>query len=471
MRDLTEDCKQTKTPTCAARTNSQGRGGAGFLRDQRGQAVVFGALCLSGLMGAMALAVDVGNIRYKMVQLQTAADSAAVAAGLELGNCSDTVCSNMQTAAEKALIEDGITSSTVTPSVNQCTVSNSTGLAMIVNVAPCVLGTSDPNNGNAHMAEVVLTMPQNTIFGRLLGIPTMNLVARSEAGDAYINSSGGGNCIWTNGLYFNSSNGAFNLTGCGIYDNGPLQTDNGDSVTSTSTFLYYGSWSPNNCNSSCTWSLGDGETQPTHTTTAQADPLAGLTAPSQPAASTTASDTTPNNGTTLQPGYYSGGINLNSNVTVNLTPGLYYMNGSINVDSGATLECTTCTGGQGVTLYFTNGSFQPNSGSTVTLSAPTTDATNNAVTNMLIWQSSSNSSGMDMDASTTVTLNGVIYLPDATLTFNSGSGTTVNAGASSTAIDANQIWVDSGITVNVNGSSGLLGGAGGKTLGSFALAE
>ncbi len=441
------------------------------MRGESGQAVVFSAMCLTTLMGAMALAVDVGSIHYQQVQLQTAADSAAIAAGLELGNCSDAVCSNMQTAAEKALVEDGITSSTVTPQVNVCTLSATSGLGMIINVGPCMLGSSDPNKGNAHMAEVVLTEPQSTIFGALFGIRTFNLMARAEAGDAYVNSSGGGNCIWTNGLYFNSSNGAFNLTGCGIYDNGTLQTNSGDSVTSNSTFLYYGSWSPNNCNSSCTWTLGDSETQPTHTTTQQADPLASLAAPSQPAASSTASDTTPNSGTTLQPGYYANGINLNSNVSVNLAPGLYYMNGSINVDSGATLTCTGCTGGQGVTLYFVNGSFQPNSSATVTLSAPTTDATNNAVENMLIWQSSSNSSGMDMDASTTVTLNGIIYLPDATLTFNSGSGTTVNAGATSTAIDAEDIWIDSGITVNVNGSAGLLGGGSGQTLGSFALAE
>jgi Flp pilus assembly protein TadG len=459
----------------AVRVSSHGRGArigaASVLREQSGQAVVFAALCLSGLMGAMALAIDVGNLHYEQIQLQTAADSAAIAAGLELGTCSDAVCSTMETAAAKALTEDGITTSTITPTANQCSVSTSTGLAMIINVAPCVLGTSDPNNGNSHMAEVVLTKPESTMFGRILGIPTMNLVARAEAGDAYINSSAGGNCIWTNGLQFNSSNGAFNLTGCGIYDNGNLQTDNGDGVTSTSTFLYYGTWSPNNCNSSCTWTLGDSETQPTHTTTQQADPLASLGAPSQPAASTTASDTTPNSGTTLQPGYYANGINLNSNVSVDLAPGLYYMNGSINVDSGATLTCSGCTGGQGVTLYFENGSFQPNSSATVTLSAPTTDATNNAVANMLIWQSSSNSSGMDMDASTTVTLNGIIYLPDATLTLNSGSGTTINAAATSTAVDAQDIIVDSGVTFDVNGSAGLLGGSSGKTLGSFALAE
>ena len=173
-------------------------------------------------------------------------------------------------------------------------------------------------------------------------------------------------------------------------------------------------------------------------------------------------------------GYYGGGININSGVTVNFSPGLYYFNGSVNVSSGATLECTTCTGGKGVTLYFTSGSFQPNSGSTVTLSAPATGSTSNGdVANMLIWQSSTNSSGMDMDASTTVTLNGIIYLPDATLTLNSGSGTTINSGATSTAVDVKGLIVNSGVTFDINGSQALLGGgAPTQTLSSsFALAE
>jgi uncharacterized membrane protein len=39
------------------------------------------------LMSAMALALDLGYMQYQQVQLQTAADSAALAAGLELGNC------------------------------------------------------------------------------------------------------------------------------------------------------------------------------------------------------------------------------------------------------------------------------------------------------------------------------------------------------------------------------------------------
>jgi Flp pilus assembly protein TadG len=437
---------------------------SGIVSDESGQALVLAAVCMTVLMGVMALAVDVGYVHYRMSQLQTAADSAAIAAGLELGNCSDAVCANMKTAAAQALIEDGITSATLTPTSN-CTVSNSSSLAMVINVSPCVLGASDPNYGNAHIAEVVLTEPQKMFFGSILGIPKMNLVARAEAGDSYINTSNsGGNCIYVNnGVEFNSSNGAFSLNNCSMYDGGSLQTDNGDSVKA-STFLYYGTWSPNNCNGSCTWTLGDSETQPTHTTTTQNDPLAALAPPTQPANSSTYTNTTPNSGATLQPGNYPNGINLNSGVSVTLAPGVYYMNGSINVDSGATLT------GTGVTLYFASGSLQPNSGSVVQLTAPTT-STNGGNANMVVWESSSNSTGMYLDAGSTSYYNGVIYLPDAGLTLNSGSGSTINGGSTATAVDVQNLMVDSGITFVVNGSGGYLGGGVGQTLGSFALAE
>lgn len=440
-----------------------------ILKNESGQALMLGAICMSLLMSVMALAVDVGYMQYRQVQLQTAADSAAIAAGLENGPCSKAVCSTMETAAEKALVEDGITSATISPATNVCTVPTSTGLAMTINVAPCALGSSDPNYGNTNMVEVVLTEPQNTFFGKLFGIGIFNLVARAEAGEAYYLNTGGGNCIYTKSLTFNSSDGNFNLVNCGIYDNGNLQSDNSDSVTASS-FLYYGTWSPDNCNSSCTWTLGGGETQPTHTSTAQSDPLAGLTQPSQPG--TTYSGTTSfNSGTNnLSPGYYANGFNINGG-TVNLSPGLYYFNGSVNVDSGATIECTTCTGGAGVTLYFNSGTLQPNSGATIELTAPTTGYTSNGdVANMVLWESSTNSSGLTIDASSSSYYNGVIYLPDGQLTLNSGSGTSINSTSTATALDAASIMVDSGVTFDINGGGGYLGG-GGETLGSFALAE
>jgi len=434
-----------------------------IFNEEAASITILSSLSLGFLMGGMALAIDIGSIHYKERQLQTAADSAAIAAGLQIGNCSNAVCTNMKTAAAQALIEDGATASTITPTTG-CTISSSTGLAMVINVGPCVMGTGDPNNGNNNIAEVVLTEPVSTWFGGFLGKSKMNLMARAEAGESYIVSgSSNGDCIYTKNLEFNSSDGNFSLTNCGIYDLGNLQTDNDDAVTA-SFFLYNGTWNPNNCNGSCTWTLGDSETQPSHTTVAQADPLSGLTAPTQPANSTTAGNTTPSSGATLQPGYYPNGVNLNSNVSVTLAPGVYYMNGSITVDSGSTLA------GTGVTLYFVSGSLQMNSNSSVIqLSAPTT-STNGTNANMLIWESATNSAGMTIDTSSSSFFTRTIYMPDGELQLNSGSGVTINASGVA-AVDVANLMVDDSEHFNI--TSVLPGTAitNPPKLGTFSLAE
>src|SRR5262249_35622324 len=132
---------------CRTPRGDAGRALSRILADEGGQTLVLVALTLTALLGGLALVTDLGMVRFQQRKLQTAADAAAIAAGLELGNCANTVCNNMKTAATIALQEDGMTTATITPTANQCTVPSSTGLAMIINVAPCVLGSSDPNNG------------------------------------------------------------------------------------------------------------------------------------------------------------------------------------------------------------------------------------------------------------------------------------------------------------------------------------
>lgn len=453
------------------------------LNDESGQALVLGTIFIATLMGVMTLAVDVGYMHYRQVQLQTAADSAAIAAGLELANCGNTICSNMKTAAEQALMEAGITSSTIAPTTNTtktCSVSSSSTLAMTIDLAPCLLGTSDPNNGNTNMVEVVLTEPQSTFFGKIFGISTFNLLARSEAGEAYIDKPSSGFCVWTGSASING-NATIDLTNCGWYDNGNFSPNGGDTVTATN-FQYVGTWeNPSNC-STCVWHLGDSETKPALTTSATPDPLASTPVPAKPNTENANNCSISNmgcfndnltsaqqNGTapySVPPGYY-GGINVNSGIVLNLSPGLYYFGGTLNIDS-ASLECTTCTGGAGVTLYFTSGTLQMNSSSIVNLTAPATGnltTTNGGtnVANILVWQSSSNSSGMDVDGGSTSSLDGIIYLPDAELTVNSGPNMTA------TALDVQSILVDGNFTITGNNLLG--GGSPSSTLGSFAVAE
>src|ERR1700749_4195345 len=96
-----------------------GRSGAAkVLRDQSGQAAMFGVVCLLTVMGVMALAVDVGNLRFQQQRLQTVADTAAMAGALEVSACGSTSnCSAMQGAARSAVVQDGLPTPT---GVSQC---------------------------------------------------------------------------------------------------------------------------------------------------------------------------------------------------------------------------------------------------------------------------------------------------------------------------------------------------------------
>jgi hypothetical protein len=452
MRNLIED-RQVKTLAAILRA-----GMAKVLRDQSGQAAMFGVVCLMTVMGVMALAVDVGNLRFQQQRLQTVADTAAMAGALEVSACGSTSnCSAMQSAAKSAVVEDGLPTPTV---VTQCGSSSASGVILQVNNGPCALGTGDPNNANTKFVEAVVTQKQGTFFGAILHLSQITVAARSEATTS--GSSAGGACLLANSIAFNSA-GTLSMT-CGIQDNGNLQTNNGDKVT-TPSFNLSGSWGPNNCNGSCVFS----DASPTTGATKETDPLASLKAPTQPATSTTNTGT-PNNGVTLQPGYYPNGFNLNSNVSVKLAPGLYYMGGAINVNNGASLT------GTGVEMYFASGSLQPNSGSTVQLTAPTTTSASAGTTaGMLDWQSATNSTGMNLDSGSSSFMQGVVYLPAATLTLNSGSGVTVNAGAAYTALDVNGLMINSNETFKVgNDYSSLPGGSsplGGGGATSAALAE
>ena len=468
-----------------ARVNRSRVRGAGFLRGESGQALVMTAMAFTVVMGATSVAVDVGYLHYQQRVLQTAADSAALSAGLELGNCSKAVCSNMTTAAEQALVEDGMVGSTssITATQNSASGSSScsapsapdTGVAMQINVSPCAL-SGDPNNGNPNMAEVVLVEKKHTFFSGIFGFKNATIVVRAEAGDAWIKTAGGGYCIYTQSLVMNS-NSSFDLTSCGVYDGGTLETDANSGGTATD-FLYYGSWSPNNCHKNCTWSLGDGETQPTVTTTSQPDPLSGkFSTPSKPSTTYTNVNFSSNQTNSMAPGYYSGDVNINSNVTINLSPGLYYFDGSFNINSNSVVECTTCTNGAGVTLYFNTGHLQVNSNSTVSLTAAASgnSSSGNAIPTLLLWQPSSNSTSVEIDSNAQDLFSGIVYLPSAQLTMNSNSTIAINGTTTSptmpTMFDTKSMILDSNQNLIVNGSSNLPGASGGERLGTFALAE
>ncbi len=160
------------------------------MRSDTAQAVVFVALAMAVIMGFVGLAVDIGQLRFVRQKMQTAADAAAIAGALEINACSGgSNCAAMQTAAQSSLTENGFASSTL---LTNCATSALTTLTITVNRAPCGLAAAqDPHNGNTNYVEVLLSQSQPLYFARILGITSVALIARAEAGLA-----GGSNCIY-----------------------------------------------------------------------------------------------------------------------------------------------------------------------------------------------------------------------------------------------------------------------------------
>jgi len=407
-----------------------------ILREERGNVLVLTTLCMSMLLSFAAMAIDVGNLFFTQRQLQTLADAAAMAGALEISACSGTNhCDVMKTAATTAITKD---SGLALPSANvfvQCAAASGTGLLLTINNGPCALGSSDPNNGLTNYVEVVVTEQIPAYFARFIGYSTLKASARAEAGIG-TSSAVSGPGVYVGGLTVNGGNSITDGAGnAGIYDAGSLTLNNGSSANPTvinvGSFNVQGSKTVNNCpGSTCTLS-----TPPTKGATMD-DPFKNLTAPSQPATSDTNTGTVSGN-TTLDPGTYTNGINFNSGTyTVNLNPGLYYINGGFNINSNVTIT------GTGVTLYLTGGS-NINSAATWNLTAPSSALSNcSSCSGIALWQASGS---LNLDSSTSSTFNGAVYVHNGTLTLNSGA----NAGTYG-MIDASSLMLNSNTSLVLN---------------------
>lgn len=411
---------------------------AGLLRGEGGQALILVALSLTGIMGAMALAIDVGNLHYRQEQLQNAAEAAALAGALEVGSCGGTSsssggptsCTEMKTAGTSSVNENlGSTPSLA----SGCNPSPSgTAVVLALNWGPCALGSTDPNNASGSYVEAVITQNVPSFFGGVLGHGTVQITARSEAHATVVSQTSNGPCLNTNDLTLNSGTDVSNGPGatCTMNDNASngLSTNSGVSVNVTA-FDYHGSTYNDNCGSCSTY-----KPMPTTNTPTVADPFATLisngtlTVPSAPAAPTG------NTATTLNPGLYSSGYTFSNDTTYTLNPGVYYFESNMILDTGAVLN------GTGVTIYLTGsaGINSNGSGSQFNLSAPSSGPQ----AGMLIWGSASDSSAVNLDAGSSSSFKGAIYLPDSQLTLN-GDSTVTSYGM----IYANAVMLNSSITL------------------------
>lgn len=428
------------------------------LRDERANILVLTALCIPILLSFLAIAIDIGYFFIAQRQLQTLADSAAMAGALEASACGTPNCHVIQTAATSALTEGGSPAPTL---FLQCAAASGTGLLLTINNGPCALGANDPNNLNANYVEAVVTKQVPTVFAGLLGVHTVQISARAEAGK----SSPASPCLNITGaagqtLTLNSGASIVDGVGstCSVNVNSsgaPAVMENGGATVNVGSYTVHGTVTDNGGSYTPTPTTG----APTMPDPFQAEITAGtLSTPTKPATSSTCCNPV-GGATTLQPGYYSSDLNFNgSGYTVTLNPGLYYFDGGINV-GGVTLN------GTGVTIYLANGQLNMNSASTINLTAPTSGPT----AGLVIWQPASNTSQMNLDSASNSKWGGGVYLPGAQLTLNGGS-TASGFGM----IVAQSVMLNSAISLSCTlMPGGVCPGGGGSGGGSatIALAE
>jgi hypothetical protein len=360
--------------------------------------IQFFAVILPTLILLCGLSVDLGMLELKKLQMQSAADAAAISAELEAERGTNNWVSLGQQDASQNGFTNGVNSTTVSV------------------VEGANYGTY---NGRYDGLQVSIAQPVKTIF---MGALNGGYITLKAASVAQITP-----CVYLTGTTlqqytFDGYSGAFKGDSCPFNFNGNIYT----AVTSLAPEAI-------NISGSAGGSSIGGYAWPTpinYNAPAVTDPLAYVTSPTFNGTCNHTSYAPYNVSTplTLSPGSYCQGLNITNCSHVTLSPGLYVITG------GGTWYNSTITG-TGVTLYFTSGGggtdskFNISGGSVVTLSAPTASS-NGSIAGILIFtdRNWTHTNPQDVDIiSSTFTGDGIWYLPSTGLYVdNSGTFTGTN---------------------------------------------
>jgi hypothetical protein len=359
--------------------------------DESGQTIILAALCMPLLLGFVGLAVDAGLMFRAEREMQTAADSAAIAGAEEL-NYGDVTAAAKADAARNG-VTDGKNGATVT-----------------VNNPPL----SGPSAGNSGSVEVIVSTSQTTYFMSVLNQGPMNVIGRAVAGHSPTR-----NCIFTlgtSGTDISVSNGVnIQIPGCSVFSNSnsstSLQVVGGATLNAQAVNLV-GGYTVNNGGHLT-------PSTPAQGVAPQTDPLAYLAPPSFTSGSCLANPNLGYGSHTIGPSAGGticyNGLTIANGGTATLKPGVYVINGQLNLAGGTT------TTGTGVTFYFPpGGSVSISNGITFNLTAPTSGTYNG----ILFYQDRSNANGVFIEGGANSVLNGILYFPDANLTLENGTSTT-----------------------------------------------
>jgi len=380
------------------------------------------------IMGLIGLAADFGFMEAQKQAMQTAADSAALAAAQEV-NYGDSVAAGKTDAASNGFT-DGLK-----------------GVIVAINNPPLY----GPNAGVSGYLEAIVSQPEQTYFLRTLGYNTITVSARAVA-----STGNGPNCIY---ILDPSASAAMNVNGninismsCGLLVDSSSSSGmmvNGNVNITASNIGVVGGYLSNG-NVTFTPSVKKGITPAT-------DPLAYVQAPSYGACTYNSFSLNGNYGTSsapyqMHPGAYCGGMSFNGNLYLNFNAGTYVIaGGGITVNGNAKLS------GTGITFYNTTGAggyrgIVLNGNATVNFSAPTSGG----LSGVLFFQDRSipaNSAGSVLNGNVGSTIDGALYFPTTTLTYNG------NSSSSGYSIIVADKWIANGNSSIGNNYTSLANGS------------
>lgn len=375
------------------------------------------ALAMPILVGFTALGIEVGLWYLERRELQMAADAAAVSAAYEIlhQNSDDTVTG----AARLEVEQHGFD-----PDVGSFVVSH-----------PPATGA---NTANADAVEVSLTQPRSLLIARMFLGDAISISARAVA----VPNPSGVACVLSldpsaAAAVAVSGSGTVDMPGCVVASNSSdaaaIELQGNGTLTAQSLSTPGGFSKVGNAGSlNVTEAIRTG-------TTALSNPYADLAVPSHgacdvddystgdsggggksPKKSGDSDDDPPQPGTV-----YCGGMKFGSQANVDFTPGTYIIvGGTFDVSGGATLTCSACTGGNGVTFVLTgSGSdyagVSINGNGVVDLSAPS----GGALPGMLFFQDPAAPSGAinRFNGNATMKLHGALYFPNQKVDFRGNS--------------------------------------------------
>ena len=415
--------------------SGRGRGPAGRSA-RRGAMLALVGLSMIGVMGMMAVAIDVGSLQRQRRIAQTAADAGAMAGASEIQRGRFDLV-NASALAETT--RNGFT-------------TGADGVTVTVANGP----VSGYYIGNARYVEVVVQRNVPSLFASLLGINSAVVRTRGVAGVDAPSSS----CIYTlnpsaeKALHVSGSTSELEV-GCGAVvnsTNSKAVLIESSGTLETSSLAVTGGIDDSGGNVVVSGSKASGVPP-------SPNPLGYL---QMPAFDLDRCDYTGTKidtygvTTVLNPGIYCGGIEITSNGTAFLNPGLYILRGGGLKMSGGSITGTE------VTFINTNarvadggadkfGKIEMGSQSSATLSAMTTGS----LANILFYQDPAAGKPGDVyqnviASGSNAVFTGTLYFPTQPIELGaSGSTTTVNG-----AVVASTVSVTSGSKVIVTGTSG-----------------